>query len=117
MLGQVRREDLENNGIPPEKILALGNRWEPDRLKRGQLVGTIEAPMFAALPNDYEEIKSAALESRLVRRESPFGTACADLARRLSGSPPAAPDGPISRVLRLILSGSAKGPSSSSANQ
>lgn len=102
-LGTVRRAELEHCGVAVEKIWALGNRWEPDRLKREHLVRTVETPMFAALPNDYKSIKDAALESRLVARGSPFGRACADLARRLSGLGEAVPEARSSRLGDSIL--------------
>ena len=86
-LVRLRRAELESCAVPTEKIYVLGNRWEPHRTKREDVVRTAEAPMFAALPNDYEQVMDAALESRLVSRNSPFGNACAELARRLAKVP------------------------------
>jgi len=59
--------------------------------------------MFAALPNDYEQVKDAALESRLVSRNSPFGNACAELARRLANVPEREPSGPVASLLRRFI--------------
>jgi pilus assembly protein CpaE len=101
-LAGLRRDEMVACEVPREKICVLGNRWEPHRLQREDLVQTAKASMFAALPNDYEEVKNAALESRLVSRESSFGQACAELARRLSGRPESPPGGPIARFLRRL---------------
>src|SRR5260370_42531069 len=76
-LVRLRRAELESYAVPTEKIYVLGNRWEPHRIKREDVVRTAEAPMFAALPNDYEQVKNAALESRLFYRNSTLGKACA----------------------------------------
>jgi Mrp family chromosome partitioning ATPase len=99
-LVSLRRADLEACGVPTERIYVLGNRWDPRRLEREDVVRAASAPMFAALPNDYEHVKNAALESRLVFRNSPFGSACAALARRLANAPETEPSGPLARLLR-----------------
>ena len=96
----LRRAELESCGIPGEKIYVLGNRWEPHRLKSEDVAGIAKAPMFAVLPNDYQQVKNAALESSLVSRNSPFGSACTELARRLAGAPQPEPPGSVSRLLR-----------------
>jgi MinD-like ATPase involved in chromosome partitioning or flagellar assembly len=100
----LRRAELEAAEISREKIYVLGNRWESNRLKREDLVRMAKAPMFAALPNDYKQIKEAVLESRLVSRNSPFGNACLELARRLADLPESEPFGSVSRLLRRFAS-------------
>ena len=99
----LRRTELESCAVPPEKICVLGNRWESHRLKREDIARAAGAPVFAALPNDYEQVKNAALESRLVSRESPFGRACADLARRLADMPETPPTGSVAGLLRRFI--------------
>jgi len=102
-LVRLRRTELESCGVLSERICILGNRWESNRIDREAVVKTAGAPMFAALPNDYEQVKNAALESRLVSRESQFGRACADLARRLADMPEAPQSGPVSSLLRRFI--------------
>lgn len=102
-LVQLRRTELESCAVPPEKICVLGNRWESHRLKREDVAKAAGAPMFAALPNDYEQVKNAALESRLVSRDSPFGRACADLARRLAAMPETPQAGPVAGLFRRFI--------------
>jgi cellulose biosynthesis protein BcsQ len=99
----LRRSEVESYGVPKDKIFVLGNRWESRRLKRADVVRTAQAPMYAALPNDYVQVKNAALESRLVARDSPFGSACAELARRLANMPAAQPSGPVAGLLRKLM--------------
>ena len=98
-LVRLRRTELESFAVPPERICVLGNRWESHRLNR-DIVHTAGSPMFAALPNDYGQIQNAALESRLVSRDSQFYRACADLARRLADLPETLQPGPVASLLR-----------------
>jgi len=99
----LRRAELESCGVLAEKICVLGNRWESRRLKREVVVRTTEVPMFAALPNDYDHVKNAALESRLVSRDSSFSKACADLARRLANIEDQESTGPVASLLRRFI--------------
>jgi pilus assembly protein CpaE len=102
-LVRLRRAELEACAIPAEKIYVLGNRWDPTRIEREDVVRAAEAPMFAALPNDYEHIKNAALGSHLVSKTSPFGAACAELARRLAKMPELEPSGAVASLLRRFI--------------
>jgi Flp pilus assembly CpaE family ATPase len=99
----LRRAELECYAVPTEKIYVLGNRWEPHSLQREDVVRTAKAPMFAALPNDYQQVKNPALESRLVSSHSAFGTACAALARRLADMPETELSGPLAGLLRRFV--------------
>jgi Mrp family chromosome partitioning ATPase len=99
----LRRIELESCGVPTEKIFVLGNRWEPGSIKAEDVVRTANAPMFAVLPNDYEHVKDAALESRTVSRNSAFGNACADLARRLANVPGAEASKPVSGLFKRFI--------------
>jgi len=97
-LVEARRSELEAAKVVPGKISVLGNRWEGRRLTRAALEKT-HVPMYAAMPNDYAQIKNAALESRLVSRDSAFGRACLELARRVS-SQQAPAEGRVRSLLR-----------------
>jgi Mrp family chromosome partitioning ATPase len=101
-LVRLRRTELESIAVPREKICVLGNRWESHLLNR-DIVQTTGVPMFAALPNDYQKVQNAALESRLVSRDSQFGAACAELARRLADLPETAQPGPVASLLRRFI--------------
>ena len=100
---RLRRTALESCGVAAEKICVLGNRWESHRLKREDIARAAGAPMIAALPNDYEQVKNAALESRLVLQDSPFGRACIDLARRLAAMPETPQAGSVAGLLRRFI--------------
>jgi Flp pilus assembly CpaE family ATPase len=98
----IRRAELEAVGVPSAKICVLANRWDAKRLTRAILEHTAGLPMYAALPNDYQEVKNASMESRVVSAQSAFAIACATLARRVSGRPQLEPEGAISSILRKI---------------
>jgi Mrp family chromosome partitioning ATPase len=95
----VRGTELAAAGVAAEKICVLGNRWEGRRLTKEALEETTHVPMYAALPNDYLQVKNAAMESRLVAKDSAFGKACVELARRVS-SMQAPPEGRVGSLLR-----------------
>lgn len=100
----VRRLELESAGIAPEKISVVGNRWEGRRLTKDALEKSSQLPMYAAMPNDYLQVKNAAMESRLVVKDSAFGRACEELARRISGMQ-APPEGRLGGLLRKFGKG------------
>jgi Flp pilus assembly CpaE family ATPase len=102
-LVEVRRGELEAAGVAPDKIAVLGNRWEGRRLTKDGLEKT-HVPMYAALPNDYLAVKNAAIESRLVSKDSAFARACEELARRVCGMQ-APPEGRVGSLLRRFGKG------------
>ncbi len=102
-LVEVRRAELEAAGVVPEKIAVLGNRWEGKRLTKEGLEKT-HVPMYAALPNDYQQVKNAAIESRLVAKDSAFGRSCEELARRVCGMQ-APPEGRVGSLFRRFGGG------------
>ena len=79
----VRRGELEAAGVRADVISVVGNRWEGKRLTKDALEKSSQVPMYAAMPNDYLNVKNAVMESRLVAKDSAFGRACVELARRL----------------------------------
>ena len=85
-LVSVRRAELEAVGVGTGKMCVLGNRWEGRRLTKEALEKTAQVPMYAAMPNDYLQVKNAAMESRLVSRDSSFGKGCAELARSITSA-------------------------------
>ena len=101
-LVNVRRQELEAVGVPTDRICVLANRWEPKRLTKQALEAETRTPMYAALPNDYQQVKNAVMESRLVAPSSKFGHACETLARRIAGARQEAPSGPVAALLRRI---------------
>ena len=102
-LVEVRRAELEAAGVAAEKIAVLGNRWEGRRLTKDGLEKT-HVPMYAALPNDYQQVKNAAIESRLVSKDSAFARSCEELARRVCGMQ-APPEGRVGSLLRRFGKG------------
>ena len=60
-LVQVRRKELEAAGVPPDRISVIGNRWESKRLTKEALEAETRTPMYAALPNDYQQVKNAVM--------------------------------------------------------
>lgn len=103
-LVSVRRGEVEAAGIDTAKICVLGNRWEGRRLTKEALEKTAQVPMYAAMPNDYLNVKNAAMESRLVSKDSAFGRACEELARRVC-SLQAPPQGRLGSLLRKFSKG------------
>ena len=101
-LVRLRKTELECCAVRQENICVLGNRWESRRLNR-DIIQMTGAPMFAALPNDYQQVQNAALESRLVSRDSQFGRACAELARRLANMPGTVESGLVANLLRHFI--------------
>lgn len=101
-LAKRRRAEIESCEIAADSVKVLVNRW-----KRGQLtVETIEqavgGKVFATLPNDYKEVQSSVLETRLASPSSPFGKACEVLARSISALPESPHTRPKFTLLRKL---------------
>lgn len=101
-LASLRRAELESCEIPPEKIRLLVNRWQTRRMNQEQVMNLAQCPVFGWLPNDYAAVKNATLEARLVLRDSAFGKACLELARRLTGLPEPPGEGSALSLLRRL---------------
>ncbi len=104
-MASLRCAELEGCEIPRERIHILVNRWEQKgRLSIKDIEGNLGRPVFATLPNDYEHVTDAILESRLVASSTPFAESCQALARKLSGLP----DAPQARSKFALLQKLAK---------
>lgn len=90
-LAAQRSAELEACQVPSDRIHLVVNRWERGGLSIEEVEEILERPVFATLPNDYKQVKTAILESRLVSPESRFAKGCKALAQKLSGLPEAAP--------------------------
>jgi pilus assembly protein CpaE len=84
-----RCAELEACQIPADRIHLVVNRWERGGLSVKEVEDVLGRAVFATLPNDYKQVKSAILESRLVSPESRFARSCKVLAQKLSGLPEA----------------------------
>ncbi len=82
-----RLAELEEYGVPPERVHIILNRQERRGLPAAEIEAVLGHSIFAALPNDYIHVRDAIVESRLAAPGSPFGEACAALARKVSGLP------------------------------
>jgi len=86
-----RSAELAACQVPVDRIHLVLNRWERGGLALEEVEDILERPVFATLPNDYKQVKSAILESRLVSLESRFAKGCKALAQKLSGLPDTIP--------------------------
>ena len=84
-----RVAELEACQIPSERIHVVLNRWERGGLSIDDVEGILERPVLATLPNDYKQVKTAILESRVVSPDSRFARSAKTLAQKLSGLPDA----------------------------
>lgn len=83
-LADQRCAELEACGLPRERVHILVNRWQK-QVPIADIENTLSRPVYATLPNDYEGIRSAVLNSSLVDPASRFQAGCAALARKLTG--------------------------------
>jgi pilus assembly protein CpaE len=101
-LARFRRADLESCEIAPERINLIVNRWERGRVTMENIEKIVEGPVFGTLPNDYKEVRSAVLETRLAAPSSAFSKACEAMARTVSGLPDAPRTSPKFTLLRKL---------------
>ena len=86
-MARQRCAELEVYDVPRDRIHILLNRRERASLPLADIEEAVGRPVFATLPNDYNHVRDAIVESRLVDSTSPLGESCLALARKLSGLP------------------------------
>jgi pilus assembly protein CpaE len=98
-----RIAELEACQIPADRIHVVLNRWERGGLSIEDVEEIVERPVLATLPNDYKQVKTAILESRVVSPDSRFAKSCKALAQKLSGLPDAQASEPKFTFLRELV--------------
>jgi pilus assembly protein CpaE len=93
-LAPQRCQELQNRGIPAEKVTILINRWHKGEITAGELAELVEHPVSAVFRNDYPTVARAAKDHEFVKPGSKLGQAFAEFARTLTGEPIAA-NGPL----------------------
>jgi pilus assembly protein CpaE len=101
-LARIRRAELESCEIPADRVNVLVNRWERGHLTKQNIEKIVGGPVFGTLPNDYKEIRSALLETRLAAPSSAFSKACEALAHTVSGLPDVPSTSPKFTALRKL---------------
>ncbi|MGH9594298.1 MAG: AAA family ATPase, partial [Bryobacteraceae bacterium] len=86
-LARYRCAELESCGMSRDNIHIVVNRWERGRVDVKDVEAATGCPVFTTIPNDYNHVKNAVLQSRLVHSNSPFAKGCDTLARKLGGLP------------------------------
>ncbi|MDP8989566.1 MAG: hypothetical protein M3N41_05725 [Acidobacteriota bacterium] len=89
-MARQRCAELEVYDVPRDHVYILLNRRERDSLPLATIEEALGRPVFATLPNDYQHVRDAIVESRLVDAASPFAQGCLALARKISGLPQSA---------------------------
>jgi len=108
-LAKLRRIELESCEIPPDNVKLLVNRWEKRRQPMEEIEKAVEGPVFAALPNDYKEVRNSVLEKRLAAPTSSFSKACEVLAQSIRTLPETPHSHPKFTLLRKLGSIGAPG--------
>ena len=102
-LAAQRFVELEECGVPAEKIHIVLNRWQRGQLTLAEIEEAVGRPVFATLPNDYKRARKAILEARLIDTDSAFGAACKALAEKLGGLAEGSPKESKFPLLRKLV--------------
>ena len=106
VLARERCAILRSRGISPDRIKIVVNRWKSNEIQSSEVERFVEAPVAMVFQNDYQSVRRAIQEGRLIRGKSELGRAFTAFAQRLMAAdqlkPPratlgslAAPMGPI----------------------
>ena len=97
-LAPQRCQELQDRGIPPEKITIVLNRWHKGDITASQLEEVVKHPISAVFLNDYPTVTLAAKTYDFVKPGTKLGQSFAEFARMLDGKPasqPAPASGPL----------------------
>ena len=75
---------LKERGIPAERLGIIVNRWKKDEIAIPEIERFLEEPVAGVFQNDYQCVRRAIQEGRLVGPKSELGRAFAALARKLT---------------------------------
>jgi len=99
-----RCEQLGNRGVAPKRIFMLLNRWHEAEVQVDEMERFLEHPISGVFRNDYPQVHSAILESRLVKEDTELGRSFIAFANRLAGLPvpPAVAERPSTSKLGFL---------------
>lgn len=80
---------LKERGIPDQRVGIVVNRWKKDEIAVLEIERFLEKPVAAVFQNDYQCVRRAIQEGRLVGPKSELGRAFAAFARKLTTPGPA----------------------------
>jgi pilus assembly protein CpaE len=78
---------LERNGVAAERLHVVVSRYVPRvGLDRATIEKALRRPVYGVLPNDFAGVQQRLLEGDLMKEQSEFGRAVAEMARRMTGA-------------------------------
>jgi len=93
-LAPQRCQELQNRGIPAEKVTILINRWHKGEITASELAELVNHPVSAVFRNDYPTVARASKDHEFVKPGTKLGQVFAEFARTLAGEPTAS-SGPL----------------------
>jgi pilus assembly protein CpaE len=87
VLARHRHEELQRKGVPAERIGIILNRWARHEIRVEDIEGLLNAPVAAVFRNDYQCVRRAAQEARLIGAKSELGKCLSAFADKLAGAP------------------------------
>ena len=85
---------LKERGIPAHRVGIIVNRWRKDEIAITEIERFLEEPVAAVFQNDYQCVRRAIQEGRLVGPRSELGRAFGAFARKLTVPGPAVEKAP-----------------------
>ena len=93
-LARRRMHQLQSQGVNEKRLHVVMNRCWDRNARWADAEAILERSISVFLPEDELELRRAAQDSRLIRRESALGRAFSSFAQVMAGLQPAAPSGP-----------------------
>lgn len=75
---------LKERGIPAERVGIIVNRWKKDEIEIAEIERFLEEPVAGTFQNDYQSVRRAIQEGRLVGAKTELGRAFAAFAQKLA---------------------------------
>jgi len=83
-LARQRRHELRAREVPADRIGIILNRWHKHDMELAEIEQFLQGPLLAVFQNDYQCVRRAILDGRLIGRKSQLGRSFSAFARVLA---------------------------------
>jgi len=90
-LAERRCRELEEKGVPFERIKIIVNRWHKAEIGQNDIERFLKLPVFALIPNNYRAVRTCLVHGQCLAKDTDVAGAFVEFASKLTGAQPPAP--------------------------
>lgn len=85
VLARQRCQELRDRGLVNDRISVIVNRWSKNEIRISDVERFLEMPVVTVFQNDYQCVRRATQQGRLIGEKSELGRSFSDFASKLAG--------------------------------